>query len=59
VGRAKYRKDFFVGGQGNGSAYDGTGTFYGFHDFLRRLINQVVVVGFEFDSDFLAHKERY
>ena len=41
--------------QWNRSTDYGTSRLYGLHNFLRRLVDQVVIVGLEFDSDFLSH----
>ena len=56
-GRAVNGEDALVGGQGNGSANHGAGGFHGLHNLFGRLVDEIVVVGFQFDSDFLAHFE--
>jgi len=49
------REDTLVGGQGNRTAYYRACGFHRFHDFLSRLVHQLVVVTLELDSDFLTH----
>ncbi len=54
-GRTVNGEDALVGGQGYGTADDSTRSLDGLYDLLGAFVNQVVVVRFQFDSDFLAH----
>ncbi len=54
-GRAVDGEDPLVGGQRYGTAYHCAGALYRLHNLLGRLVDQIVIVRFEFDSDFLAH----
>ena len=44
-----------MGRQRYGTTYYGTACFYGLYDLLGRFIDEVVIVRFQFDSNFLAH----
>ncbi len=48
-------EDALVSGEGNRTAHHGTCCFHGLDDFLGRLVHEFVVVGLQFDSDFLTH----
>ena len=47
--------DALVCGQGDGTADGSTSSLDGLDDFLCRLVHEFVVVGLQFDSDFLTH----
>ena len=55
VRRAQYGVLFLFRGQRNRAANDSAGRFNRFHDFLGRFVDQVMVVAFQLDSDFLIH----
>ena len=44
-----------MGRQGNWTADDGACRFHCLYDLLGRLVDEIVIVRFQFDSDFLAH----
>ena len=48
-------EDTLVCGQWNRAAHNCAGRFDRLYDLLRRLVNEIVIVRFKFDSDFLAH----
>ena len=54
-GRAVDSEDALVGGQGDGTADYRAGGLHSLHDLLGALVDEVVIVRFEFDTDFLAH----
>jgi len=54
-GRAVDGEDTLVGGQGYGAADHRTCSLHGLDDLLGRLVDEVVIVRFEFDTNFLAH----
>lgn len=47
--------DALVCWEGDWTAHHGISSFYGLDDFLSRLVHEFVVVGLQFDSDFLTH----
>ena len=44
-----------MGRQRYGTTYYGTACFYGLYDLLGRFIDEVVIVRFQFDSNFLTN----
>ena len=53
--RAVDGEDALVGGQGNGTRDNCTGGLHGLYDFLGGFVDEIVIVRFEFDANFLAH----
>ena len=51
----EHGKDFLFGRQRNRTAYNSARHFDGLNDLLRRFIDQVVIVGLEFDANTMAH----
>ena len=53
--RTVHGKDALVRGQGDRTAYHCASALHCAHDLLGRLVNQVVIVAFQFNSNLLAH----
>ena len=55
VRRTQNSEDLLLCGQRNRTGYDSTAVAHRFDDFLRRLVDQTVVVRTKLDTDFLIH----
>ena len=53
--RTVHGEDALVRGQGDRTAHYSAGALHCAHDLLGRLVNQVVIVAFQFNSNLLAH----
>lgn len=53
VRRPQHGEDLLIGGQRNGAGNDGAGVANGLYDFLGGLVNQIMVVRLQLDTDTL------